>query len=170
VLQQYDTPRVLYSAPANLFVAEFIGSPEMNLYEASLSSASDLVLGSQRLALPSIPPALAPYSGRKVIVGFRPEDLTPGSDPGLVVDVRVVEALGSESHVFFAIDAPTASGGALAAVTGETEGLLSDDSIHNGVARVDPRFGVRAGQRVTFAVDTSRLHFFDPDTGIAIRS
>jgi multiple sugar transport system ATP-binding protein len=166
-LQQYDTPRALYDSPANLFVAEFIGSPEMNLYEASLSSSA-LVLGSQQLALPSVPSALAPYSGRKVIVGFRPEDLTLGSS-GLVADVRVVEALGSESHVFFAIDAPAASGGAFAAVTGETEGLLSDDDTHNGVARVDARSGVRAGSRVTFIVDTSRLRFFDPDTGVAIR-
>jgi multiple sugar transport system ATP-binding protein len=168
VLQQYDTPRALYSSPANLFVAEFIGSPEMNLYEASLSS-SGIVLGSQQISLPTAPPALAAYSGRKVIVGFRPEDLTSGSEGDLVADVHVVEALGSESHVFFAIDAPSASGGALAAVTGEAEGLLSDDGTHNGVARVDPRFGVRSGERVTFAVDTSRLHFFDPDTGNAIR-
>jgi multiple sugar transport system ATP-binding protein len=168
MLQQYDTPHALYDSPANLFVAEFIGSPEMNLYEASLSS-SGLVLGSQQLPLPSMPPALAAYSGRKVIVGFRPEDLTLGSEPGLVADVRVVEALGSESHVFFTIDAPVASGGAFAAVTGETESMLSGDGTHNGVARVEPRSAVRAGTRVTFTVDMARLHFFDPDTGIAIR-
>ena len=76
VLQQYAAPRELFDRPANLFVAGFIGSPGMNLYEASVS-AGELVLGSQRLALdPHLAQAaLAPYNGRKVIAGMRPEDL-----------------------------------------------------------------------------------------------
>jgi len=173
VLQQYGTSRSLYSSPANLFVAEFIGSPEMNLYEASISPDGEVVLGSQRLVLPSLPTALAAYSGRKVIAGFRPEDLSlsdADSGASLVTEVRVVEALGSESHVFFTIDAATAGAGALVAAAGETQtGLLGDGGTHNGVARVDPRSAVKAGDRVTFGVDTTQLHFFDPDTGIAIR-
>lgn len=77
--------------------------------------------------------------------------------------------LGSELHVFFSIDAPAAGASALAATVGEAEaGLLAADT-HNGVARLDPRSGIRPGQRVTFRVDPGRLHFFDPDTGAAIR-
>ncbi|MBV9858320.1 MAG: sn-glycerol-3-phosphate ABC transporter ATP-binding protein UgpC [Streptosporangiaceae bacterium] len=171
VLQQYGTPRELYGRPANLFVAKFIGSPEMNLFEASVSG-DELVLGSQRLTLGPAETVLAPYRGRKVIAGVRPEDLELGGGAGgaaLGADVRVVEMLGSELHVFFAIDAPAAAASALAATAGEAEaGLLTGQTL-GGVARLDPRSAVRSGQRVTFRVDPGRLHFFDPDTGAAVR-
>jgi multiple sugar transport system ATP-binding protein len=160
-LQQYGTPREVYDTPANLFVAEFVGSPEMNLYEASISG-TELVLGSQRVALPSVSGALAGYSGRKLIVGFRPESLTLGDGAALAVDVTVVEALGNESHVFFTIDAIPAG---TAAATGET---LNATGRHNGVARLGARSAVRAGNRVSLGLDTSRLHFFDPETGAAV--
>jgi multiple sugar transport system ATP-binding protein len=169
VVQQYAPPRELYRRPANLFVAEFIGSPEMNVYEASVSD-DDLVLGSQRLPLGTAGTVLAPYRGRKVLAGIRPEDLELGeAGATLTADVRVVEVLGDELHVFFSIDAPAAGASTLAATVGEAEAGLLAGYAHNGAARLDPRAGVRPGQRVTFRVDTERLHFFDPDTGIAIR-
>ncbi|HEX6454243.1 MAG TPA: ATP-binding cassette domain-containing protein [Trebonia sp.] len=183
VLQQYGTPRSLYDQPANLFVASFIGSPEMNLFEGALdgpAAAPELVLGSQRLALPSpVPGGLAAYRGRKVIAGVRPEALSPGgpgpangTGPALDADVRVVESVGSEVHAFFAIDAPTAkrTGGGAVNGAGDTAigGLLAEQA-WNGVARLDARLAPRGGERVTFTVDTSRLLFFDPDTGQAIR-
>jgi multiple sugar transport system ATP-binding protein len=180
VVMQVAAPRELYDRPANLFVAGFIGSPEMNLFEASVSD-DELVLGSQRLPLGPAGTVLAPYRGRKVIAGLRPEDLELGDGAGkpagtatltptLTVDIRVVEVLGSELHAFFSIDAPAAGQGVLAAAVGEAEGDLLAGSAHNGVARLDPRAGIRSGQRVTFGVDPARLHFFDPDTGVAIRS
>ena len=189
VLQQYAAPRELYDHPANLFVAEFIGSPEMNLYEATVAG-DKLLIGSQRLSLGPAGTALAPYRGRKVIAGVRPEDLGLGSgldgddgddgdDDGdggagqagkatLAADVRIVEGLGSELHVFFSIDAPAAGASMRAAAAGEGEGGLLAGDTHNGIARVSPRIAVRPGQRVTFRVDTERMHFFDPDTGTAI--
>jgi multiple sugar transport system ATP-binding protein len=167
VVRQYAAPRELYRRPANLFVAGFIGSPEMNLYEASVS-AGELVLGSQRLPLGAAGTVLAPYRGRKVIAGVRPEDLALGGTT-LTADIRAVEVLGSELHVFFSIDAPAAGASTLAAAGGEAEAGLLAGYAHNGVARLDPRAGVRSGQRVTFGVDPARLHFFDPDTGTAIR-
>jgi multiple sugar transport system ATP-binding protein len=170
VLQQYGTPRELYDRPVNLFVATFIGSPEMNLYEATLDPSGTLVLGSQRLKLGQLPQALAARTGRTVIVGVRPEDLLPGS-PGapesLAADVRAVQPLGSEVDVLFAIDAPAAGARALAAAAGEADAGLFGQA-YNGVARLDPRHAPRTGDRVTFAVDVSRLHFFDPDTGRAM--
>ena len=176
VLQQYGTPRSLFASPANVFVATFIGSPAMNLYEAALEgsgSGPTVVLGSQRLALPAqVAARVAAYQGRKIIVGVRPEDLAVSGTgaPGLVADVRLVEVLGSEQHVYFWLDAtPTAGPAALADESAQT-GILAA-SAPNGVARLDlkdPRSGVRAGGRVTFAVDPARLHFFDPDTGRAI--
>jgi multiple sugar transport system ATP-binding protein len=148
----------------------------MNLYEASLDASGELVLGSQRLPIPR-PAALAAQVGRKVIVGVRPEDLTAGGSgdappekAALTADVRMIEPLGSELHAFFSIDAPAAGSGMLAAAVGESAadtGLLAGQR-YNGIARLDPRSGVRAGSRVTFGVDTSRLRFFDPDTGLAI--
>ena len=203
VLQQYDAPRALYDHPANVFVATFIGSPAMNLYQAGLEASGPagpaglagpagtpaVVLGSQRVALPpQVAGGLAAYQGRKIIVGIRPEDLSlPESSASsassassgspavaasfassgspavarLVADARVVEVLGSEQHVYFSVDATPVGGEAA------QEGLLAA-SAPNGVARLDPRAAVRAGSRVTFAVDAARLHFFDPDTGKAI--
>jgi multiple sugar transport system ATP-binding protein len=182
VLQQYDTPRALYDRPANLFVATFIGSPSMNLYEGGLSAGSRpaVVLGSQRLDLPApVAARVAAYQGRKVVVGIRPEDLVlpgrgagagaggpGGSGPGLAADVRLIEVLGSEEHVYFSIDATPAGAGT--AVDESAEAVILAASAPNGVARLDAGAGVRGGDRVTFAVDPARLYFFDPDTGQAI--
>jgi multiple sugar transport system ATP-binding protein len=184
VLQQYGPPRELYDHPANVFVAEFIGSPEMNLYEASVAESGDeLMLGSQRLPLGPAKITAAPYRGRKVIAGVRPEDLGLGSsdhagrtsdhagrtgEATLVADVRMVEALGSEIHVFFSIDAPVASASALATAADETEAGLLTREAHGSIARLDPRSGIRPGQRITFHVDPGRLYFFDPDTSAAV--
>jgi multiple sugar transport system ATP-binding protein len=153
----------------------------MNLYEASVS-AGELVLGSQRLALdPGLAQAgLAPYNGRKVIAGLRPEDLLlDESGPGaggafgdrqatLVADVRAVELLGSDSQVYFSIDAPPAVPAGLAPTDGETEARQLAEAAHNGVTRLDARAAVRPGTRVRFSIDPRRLHFFDPDTGQAV--
>jgi multiple sugar transport system ATP-binding protein len=185
-LQQYGRPRDLYARPANLFVARFIGSPEMNLYEAALDASGDLVLGSQRLALGQRPAPLEGRGGRKLIVGVRPEDLllglaetASGSGSGsasasasaeagtLTADVRVVEPLGSELHAIFSIDAPAARDPDHTASADEAEDLLPGLA-YNGVARLDPRAAVRPGDRVTFRLDPNRLHFFDPTTGLAI--
>jgi len=169
LLQQYDTPRSLYDHPANVFVATFIGSPAMNLYEAGLEAAGTLVLGSQRLELPAPAAArVAAFQGRKVLVGIRPEDLTvSASGSALVADVRFVEVLGSEQHVYFSIDAtPAGATGGVADDAAEASILLG--SAPNGAARLDPRVAVEPGGRITFALDPARLYFFDPDTGRAI--
>jgi multiple sugar transport system ATP-binding protein len=143
-----------------------------------------VVLGSQRLTLPGRTD-VGQYYGRKIIIGIRPEDLgdpaldrlagataagahSQRSRATLTADARFAEMLGSEQHVFFSIDA-TPAGGATAAGSAGQAGLLAD-SEPNGVARLDPRSAIRAGGKVTFSVDTERLHFFDPDTGRAIEA
>jgi multiple sugar transport system ATP-binding protein len=180
-LQQYGPPRELYARPANLFVARFIGSPEMNVYEAALDPSGALVLGAQRLALGPLPAGLAAYAGRKVIVGVRPEDFTlgqaertppplappQGTAGPLTAEIRVVESLGTEQHAIFWIDAPAAGIRDPATAPGEGDGLLPGLG-YNGVARLSPRALVRPGDRVTFGVDPARLHFFDPDTGASL--
>jgi multiple sugar transport system ATP-binding protein len=173
VLQQYDTPRSLYDHPANVFVATFIGSPAMNLYEAGLEAAGTLVLGSQRLELPAdVAARVAACRGSKVLAGIRPEDLTvSGSGASLVAEVRFIEVLGSEQHVYFSIDATPAGAavGAAAAVADESaEASILLGSAPNGAARLDPRVAVQPGERISFTLDPARLYFFDPDTGQAI--
>lgn len=188
LLQQYGTPRELYDRPANVFVATFIGSPAMNLYEGGVAAAGaagttpTVVLGSQQLTLPApVAARVAAYQGRKIIVGVRPEDLAvsggPGAGGALVAEVRLVEVLGSEQHVYFSVDAtPAGDAGSEGAAAATDESDILAGSAPNGVARVDPRSAaaasasasVRAGGRVTFTVDPARLHFFDPDSGDAI--
>ena len=175
-LQQMAAPQDLYEHPANLFVASFIGSPPMNLYEASVTGTVDtpvLTLGSQRLALPR-EVGLSAGEGRRLVVGIRPEHLTvsSGGDSTLAVDVELVESLGNESLVHFSTDARTVRNRAgvwtadPAAVN--ASGDIAGASAAEGVARVDPRVKIAAGERVTFDVDVDRLHFFDAETGNAI--
>jgi multiple sugar transport system ATP-binding protein len=166
-LQQFGSPAELYTRPVNQFVARFIGSPEMNLYEAALDADGALVLGSQRIGLgPGHP---GPRPGEPVIVGIRPEDLAlgqPGAPGALAADVRAVEQLGTEMHAYFSIDARP--GGGPTAATDDGQDAALPGQAHNGVARLDPRSGVRPGRRVTFKLDPGRLYFFDPGTGAAV--
>ena len=114
-LQQCDRPQTLYDWPVNLFVAAFIGSPAMNLFEAVLSQdARSVQIGTQVIRLPDavhkIRPKVAAYAGRSVVVGLRPEDLPAAEGevgPGdrLHAEVVLVESLGSELLVHFSIDA-----------------------------------------------------------------
>jgi multiple sugar transport system ATP-binding protein len=172
VLQQCDNPQVLYNRPDNLFVAAFIGSPAMNLYEATVGDGGRSVrLGSQLIELPEpvivAHSALGAFAGRNIVLGLRPEHLPVAGDgragPALVADVDLVEALGAELIVHFTIDARRVrpEGAADADAEAVTEA-------GEGVARVDPTAPVKPGERVTFAVNTSGMQFFDPSSGEAI--
>ncbi|MGH3209026.1 MAG: hypothetical protein ACRDNO_14815, partial [Trebonia sp.] len=159
VLQQYGPPEELYARPVNLFVARFIGSPEMNLYEAAVDESGTLVLGSQRVSLGPLASASAARTpgdpgtpgnpvtpGRPVVVGVRPEDLTPcpdGSAGALTVDVRAVERLGSELHAYFSIDAQSLSTVPLSTVPLSTvplsTGPLNTGPLDTGLLSAGPR-------------------------------
>ena len=178
VLQQVDTPQNLYDFPVNVFVAAFIGSPSMNLFDATLSVTGDsasLSLGSHQLTLGSevlnSRPALRGYDGKHVVVGIRPEDLEDATVVSHVSDgqqfsvpIKLIEALGSELMVHFSIDAPTVDSGDPDALdTQPVEGQA------NAVGRFSPRSTVKSGDTATVAVATENLHFFDIDTRLAIR-
>jgi multiple sugar transport system ATP-binding protein len=189
-LQQLALPQALYDRPANVFVASFMGSPAMNLYEASVSGPAEnakVSLGAQELQLPEElcrrKPALAGADRRGIIVGIRPESLTVPVDDAapvegccLAVDVELVEALGNERLIHFATDASPVSGAMaheLAVDEVQESELMAGEGISgtpvaNGVARVDPRGHVVAGERATLNVDVEALHFFDAETGAAI--
>jgi len=178
VLQQCDRPQVLYSNPTNLFVAAFIGSPAMNLFEAVLSDdGTKLLLGSQSLALGDdvyqLRSGLQSFRGKKIAVGLRAEDLPIASSDTragaeLKASVEAIEALGSELLVHFSIDATRLSGERTGRVADEELLAAAIDIVGEGVARVEPRSIVQTGEVATFAVYPERLHFFDLETQNAI--
>jgi multiple sugar transport system ATP-binding protein len=178
ILQQCDAPQVLYDRPTNLFVAGFIGSPAMNLFEGSLNSdLTEVALGSQKLTLTSdvvaLHPGLKRFSGQSIVVGIRPEDLRAPSDdrPGVmfVGEVEVVEALGSELLVHFVNDAPIIRAEDSNSATGSKS--TDEESVEltlDCVARIEPRYTVRQGDTFKFSIDPVRLEFFDPASGLAV--
>jgi multiple sugar transport system ATP-binding protein len=172
VLQQVDTAQRLFREPANLFVAAFVGSPSMNLVEAGVAEGR-LRFGDHELPLPDAMPPPA----RNVILGIRPTDFQDGAfaDPALPrlrVRASVVEDLGSESHVIFAIDAPLVVAEAVVAAkdaSDESDRLLADDTRALFTARLDGQRLITPGSEIDLAVDPRRLHFFDPATGAVLR-
>jgi multiple sugar transport system ATP-binding protein len=178
VLQQVGAPNELYATPANLFVAEFIGSPAMNLVGADVTRDDGAVavsFGEHKLRVDE--PGLAAHDGRRLILGIRPEDLedaalTEAGQPiETAVDIR--EDLGSEVFVHFAVGGPPVRGEDVQAAVGQEalEATAVQAQRHGSlwVARVGRESGAREGEPLRLAVDTSRLHFFDPDSGDAIR-
>jgi multiple sugar transport system ATP-binding protein len=186
-LQQVDEPQTLYDRPLNLFVGGFIGSPAMNMLDATIEQNGSLaaVVGDQRIGLGtetlSQRPALKSFAGRKVVLGIRPEDLEDAAlvgdapaDDVLVGRLGLREALGSEVMAHFAIKGAHAE-------TDETRELKDDAGAPETESRIGAaageavlvgRFGARSrikeGGEVRAVVDTRALHFFDPETGLGI--
>jgi multiple sugar transport system ATP-binding protein len=167
---QVDTPQRLYEQPRDVFVAGFIGSPAMNLVDATVEG-DEVVFGQFRA---SLDPDRRPAGDvpRPVVLGIRPESFEDaafaGHDlPTLDVDVVVLEELGSDAHVFFHVDAPRAGQEVL-----EEEGEDQPDLVAQPGAlmnaRVDPRTRGRVGQPLRLVVDPSRFHFFDPESGASL--
>jgi multiple sugar transport system ATP-binding protein len=186
VLQQVADPQELYDSPANLFVAGFIGSPAMNMIEADVvreNGTARLEFGGLRLDMldDSLQerPKLAEYEGRKVVIGIRPEDmedpeyLAAGApDIRIPVLVEVREAMGAEVYAHFKVDAPpvlTEDTRDLAADKGVEDQELEESETAVFVARLNPRTTAVRGKPMELEVDVRRLHFFDPETGQAIR-
>jgi multiple sugar transport system ATP-binding protein len=185
-LQQFDRPKALYERPVNLFVAEFIGSPAMNLVGADLVRSDGRLyaqLGEQRLLLDEhvleAHPGLARHEGTRVIMGIRPEDMEdaslvdgPAQERSISAEVDIREDMGAEVFVHFGVAAPPVRGEDIRAAVGEEAIEATEEVARQAgslfVARVDRASPVREGGRLELAVDTRRLHFFDIATGLAI--
>ena len=187
-LQQVDTPQVLYDSPVNEFVAGFIGSPSINLVAAKLEQQDgklQVVFGDHRLTVDEQVvrnrSGLASFGGRDVILGIRPEnfeDATLESDAPADRRLKVVcdltEPLGSEVLVHFSTGAERIISSATAADAGEDADVsFGSDTEDAGastrlVARVSPKSRIAEGSEIELAVDTTRLYFFDPETGATI--
>ncbi len=153
LIQQVDTPQNLYDSPCNIFVAGFIGTPQMNFIKGTLSKkGEDVFFNFEDISL-KLPkekaeaPELADYIGKEVVVGLRPEGISDDEsavaanpDSSFTVNVDVTELMGAEIYLYLTI--------------GET----------NLIARVSSRSRSRAGDTIKVAFDMSRLHIFDNDT------
>ncbi len=187
-LQQVDDPQTLYDRPVNLFVGGFIGSPAMNMLDATIARSNGnltATVGKQAITLGQetleVRPGLEDYVGKTVIIGIRPEDLEDaaletGAPPDRVLHGRLElrEALGSEIMAHFAIEAAQAetdetrelARDAGAPAEGPTIGAQENEAIV--VGRFGARSRVQQGEQIAAVVDTRALHFFDRDTGNGI--
>ncbi len=182
-LQQADTPRVLYDEPINLFVAGFIGSPSMNFIYGTLleeDGGLSIKFAGQKLAVDrsaiASRPGLTAYAGKETVIGVRPESFEvasaiTGADAEQTIEITadITEQLGSEAYVhFISPQRPV--------VTPDIRELLEDEGLDETslgnetkmVARVNPDLAPKSGETIRLWVDTSKLHFFDLDTGLAI--
>jgi multiple sugar transport system ATP-binding protein len=176
ILQQVDRPQVLYDRPTNLFVAGFIGSPAMNLVEAELVERDGelaVTFGPHELQVTERP-ELRPYLGRRIALGVRPEDLGGGGPAKLDVTIDIREDMGHEIFLHFAVDAPPVKADELKEIIGDEALAAADEQTHHHgssfIARVERGSPAREGEATQLAVDTSRLHFFDLDTGAGVHA
>jgi multiple sugar transport system ATP-binding protein len=185
-LQQIADPKTLYERPRNLFVAEFIGSPAMNLVVADVARADGEVwvsFGPHRLRLAPATleshPGLSAFDGRQVILGIRPEDMedaavlretNPDREMSVVCDIR--EDMGSEVFVHFNVPADPVSTREVIEAFEDEEARLAAERARGGgvvfIARLERTTDAREQQPLSLAVDVARLHFFDPETGIRV--
>jgi multiple sugar transport system ATP-binding protein len=187
LLQQVDPPAKLYRRPKNVFVAGFIGSPAMNMVEATVHEDDGKIsvsFGSNKLAVHPEAlkqrPALRSFVGRNVILGIRPEDMEDAAlqtgvpdEYRMVTEVELREDMGSEVFVHFAIDSPPV-------LTEDTKELAADRGLDvkelesqqaqktSFIARFDADTAARPDDRIEVIVDTRSLYFFDPDSGASI--
>ena len=185
-LQQIAEPKTLYERPSNLFVAEFIGSPAMNLAVADVERADGDVwvsFGPHRLRLePGAPerhPGLTAYDGQKVVLGIRPEDMedtailretNPDHVISVVCDIR--EDMGSEVYVHFNVPADPVSTKEVIEAFEDEEARMAAERARGGgvvfIARLERTTDARERQPLALEVDVTRLHFFDPETGVRV--
>ena len=161
IIQQVDSPQNLYDYPTNLFVAGFIGSPQMNFFNVKLEKeGKDVVakFGDNKIVIP--PSKLSKFAdestiGKEVIMGIRPENIhdedvfvQTASSAVINAKVEVTELMGSETYLY----------------------LSTSGKDENIIARVNPRTTSRAGQDVQVAFDVNHLHFFDKETEVTLLS
>jgi multiple sugar transport system ATP-binding protein len=173
VLQQVDSPSGIYDRPKNLFVAAFIGSPSMNLLWAEIAALSTdggtLKLSSSRLPLPprllEVRSALAGYVSRSLVIGIRPEDI---QDASLQADSGTNFNIRSTTILHFNLDAKSTT----AMFSDSLDEILDWDTGHQAahcIARLSARSRLRIGDPVEVAFDVERPHFFNGETGEAVR-
>ena len=179
VLQQIDTPREIYLFPKNIFVAGFIGSPSMNFVYATATKSGKgmkIKFGDAEVKVASAPEALASYEGKEIVVGIRPEAFEDSVyannkefSEQVGIKVSLLEQLGSDTYVHFYKDIKPVQTEAIEEILadeGEDISVLGNET--KFIARINPNSTVEEGQEINLAIDPSKLHYFDPDSGLAI--
>ncbi|MFM8957452.1 MAG: ABC transporter ATP-binding protein [Actinomycetota bacterium] len=184
ILQQVAEPQVLYDAPSNVFVAGFIGTPPMNLFEARIERDGDyvaVVLAGTRIPMPKDRdwryPRLVEYVGKQIVLGVRAEDVyaaeTKPGWPSIKGRLGLLEALGSSQIGYLHVDANKVA----TTTTAQTASTRAEDLpteaassfVTNLVAYFPPRMPLKLNSEVNVAFDVANLHFFDADSGAALR-
>ena len=178
VLQQIDTPREIYLYPKNIFVAGFIGSPSMNFVYATVSQsgkAFKIKIGDIEIKTTTAPKTLAEFKDKEIVLGIRPEAFEDSVYAGkeytedFPVEISLLEQLGSDSYIHFYKDIKPVQTEAIEEILadeGEDISVLGTET--KFIARINPNATVKEGKNIKLKIDPSKLHFFDPESGLAI--
>jgi len=179
VLQQIDTPREIYLYPKNIFVAGFIGSPAMNFVYADIKTSTKgmtLIFGNDKVLAKEAPEALKEYEGKEIVLGIRPEAFEDSVYANkkefteeINIDVSLLEQLGSDTYIHFFKDIKPVQTEAIEEILadeGENISLLGTQT--KFIARINPNATIEEGQNINLAIDPTKLHYFDPETGMGI--
>ena len=179
VLQQIDTPREIYLYPKNIFVAGFIGSPAMNFVYATIDVSekeTKLTFGDSNIVSSDAPKSLSDFNGKEIVLGIRPEafeDSVYANDKEFTeqinINVSLLEQLGSDTYIHFYKDIPPVQTKAIEEILAdEGEDISALGTETKFIARINPNATIEEGQNINLAIDPSKLHYFDPETGLAI--
>ena len=180
ILQQIDTPREIYLYPKNIFVAGFIGSPSMNFVYATATKSgknTNIKFGDNEVKVVDAPEALSSFEGKEIVIGIRPEAFEDSVyankkefSEQVSIEVSLLEQLGSDTYVHFYKDIKPVQTEAIEEILadeGEDISVLGNET--KFIARINPNSAVEEGQKINLALDPTKLHYFDPDTGLAIK-
>ena len=179
VLQQIDTPREIYLYPKNIFVAGFIGSPAMNFVYATIDVSekeTKLTFGDSNIVSSDALKSLSDFNGKEIVLGIRPEafeDSVYANDKEFTeqinINVSLLEQLGSDTYIHFYKDIPPVQTKAIEEILAdEGEDISALGTETKFIARINPNATIEEGQNINLAIDPSKLHYFDPETGLAI--
>ena len=179
ILQQIDTPREIYLYPKNIFVAGFIGSPAMNFVYATIDVSekeTKLTFGDSNIVSSYVPKSLSDFNGKEIVLGIRPEafeDSVYANDKEFTeqinINVSLLEQLGSDTYIHFYKDIPPVQTKAIEEILAdEGEDISALGTETKFIARINPNATIEEGQNINLAIDPSKLHYFDPETGLAI--
>ena len=178
VLQQIDTPREIYLYPKNIFVAGFIGSPSMNFVYATVSTSGKsfkVKIGDVEIKTSTAPKTLTEFKDKEIILGIRPEAFEDSVYAGkeftedFPVEITLLEQLGSDSYIHFYKNIKPVQTEAIEEILadeGEDISVLGTET--KFIARINPNATVEEGQKIKLKIDPTKLHYFDPETGLAI--
>lgn len=178
-LQQIDTPREIYLYPKNIFVAGFIGSPSMNFVYATtktVKNGAEISFGDSKISSKNAPENLKKFEGKEIVLGIRPEafedSIFANSEEyteKISINISLLEQLGSDTYIHFYKDIKPVQTKAIEEILAdEGEDISSLGTQTKFIARINPNSSVKEGESIDLSIDSKKLHYFDPETGLAI--